>query len=231
MRLAAEPRWDEDDPMPTTYRSPGRPPAGASPASSEDILLAALRAFAEHGYQGVSIRELNQALGVSHNLIFKRFGRKDQLWKAVVDRFFGAMNEELLAILTSAKRAQADPLAGFRSFVVTFVLANAERPEILRLMSVEAAAESDRLDYVFETYIRPMTYAVGELYESLVDQGLLVRLPPATIFFLLAHGATAPAAHVALATKLSGASPSDPYVIRRHAEAVADVLLNGIRAR
>jgi AcrR family transcriptional regulator len=62
----------------------GRPRAEDSPASSDEIFLAALRAFATRGYDGTSVRELNQQLGVSHNLLNRRFGSKEQLWRATV---------------------------------------------------------------------------------------------------------------------------------------------------
>ncbi|HEY6575085.1 MAG TPA: helix-turn-helix domain-containing protein, partial [Mycobacterium sp.] len=48
----------------------------------QDILEAALVAFATYGYDGVSLRTLNRDLGVSHNLIYQRFGGKDDLWRA-----------------------------------------------------------------------------------------------------------------------------------------------------
>ena len=50
-------------------RPRGRPRAEQSPASEQEILQAALRAFATHGYEGVSVRTLNRELGVSHSLI------------------------------------------------------------------------------------------------------------------------------------------------------------------
>ena len=65
-------------------RRRGRPPADEAIESSE-ILDAALRAFARHGLEGVSVRTLNRELGVSHNLIYQRFGSKDDLWRAAVD--------------------------------------------------------------------------------------------------------------------------------------------------
>ncbi len=51
----------------------------------DEILGAALRAFATHGYEGVSVRTLNRELGVSHSLINGRFGSKEDLWYATVD--------------------------------------------------------------------------------------------------------------------------------------------------
>ncbi|MEA2471907.1 MAG: TetR/AcrR family transcriptional regulator, partial [Thermoleophilaceae bacterium] len=51
----------------------GRPRTEDAPASTEQILDTAFRAFATHGYDGVSVRTLNRELGVSHNLIHQRF--------------------------------------------------------------------------------------------------------------------------------------------------------------
>jgi AcrR family transcriptional regulator len=55
-----------------------------SPASLDDILGAALRAFAAHGY-GASLRTINRELGVSHNLLNGRFGSKEARWYATID--------------------------------------------------------------------------------------------------------------------------------------------------
>ena len=55
-------------------RPRGRPRLEDSPATSDEIFAAALRAFATHGYDGVSVRTLNRELQVSHNLINGRFG-------------------------------------------------------------------------------------------------------------------------------------------------------------
>src|ERR1700694_1762551 len=73
----------------------GRPKAEDVPAALDDILAAALRAFATHGYEGVSVRTLNRELGVSHNLIHQRFGSKQDLWYSAVDRAFGQQVTEL----------------------------------------------------------------------------------------------------------------------------------------
>ena len=73
----------------------GRPKAQDAPATLEQILDAAFRAFATYGYDGVACRTLNRELGVSHNLIHQRFGSKQALWYAAVDRAFGQQVTEL----------------------------------------------------------------------------------------------------------------------------------------
>ena len=209
--------------MEAQTRRRGRPRADESPASSDEILLAALRSFADRGYGGTSVRELNQALGVSHNLINRRFGSKERLWRAAVDRWFG----ELVNVLApSANLAeQGDPLDSLREFVVTFIEANARRPEIVRLMNVEASIRGPRLNYIFERFIAPVLIPAAALASRLEADGKLRPVPVGTLFFLLAHGATAPAAHRPLAALVGIADPTDPATVRAHARAVAELLI------
>src|ERR1700733_11332497 len=64
------------------------------------VLEAALKAFADNGYDAMSVRELNRSLGVSHNYIHKRFGSKEALWQAAIDYGLGQFIEGM---------TQADP--------------------------------------------------------------------------------------------------------------------------
>lgn len=50
-------------------------------------------------------------------------------------------------------------------------------------------------------------------------------MPAGTLFFLIAHGATAPAAHRPLAALIGIADPTDPTTALRHARAVAELLI------
>ena len=201
----------------------GRPPADESPATSDEILLAALRSFADRGYDGTSVRELNRALGVSHNLINRRFGSKERLWRATVDRWFG----ELIATLnpTASLGGKGDPVERLRGFVESFIEVNARRPEMARLMNVEASTGGPRLNYLFDRFIAPCLLPAAALGVRLQAEGRLRPVPVGTLFFLIAHGATAPAAHRPLATLLGVADPTDPDTVRVHARAVAELLI------
>lgn len=213
-------------------RAPGRPRT-ADALSLDDILLAALRAFADRGYDGTSVRELNAQLGGSHNLIGERIGRKEDLWRAVVDRFVGESTESIIAMARGASSepaaSPADRLAALRDVWIELVVANARRPELLRMMTVEASTDGPRLDELYERFVRPTATAMGELYGSLVADGVLRALPAASLFFLLAHGATGPSSHAPLAAKLGVPDATDPVWVQRHATAVVDALLSGIR--
>ncbi|MBB3981990.1 AcrR family transcriptional regulator [Sphingobium fontiphilum] len=59
-------------------RTGGRPALNAARAVDEDKLLGlAFATFAERGYEGTTLRDLSKRLGVSHNLLNVRFGRKE----------------------------------------------------------------------------------------------------------------------------------------------------------
>jgi len=227
----------------------GRPPAGESPASADEILLAALQGFAARGFDGMSVRDLNLRLGVSHNLVNRRFGTKDELWRATVDRWFSELLAELEDALgppeagagggsdvradadaeaRAGDRSGGDPVDVLERFIVTFVEANALRPELTRLMNVEAATPGPRLDHLYGTYVRPVWRRVARLYQDLEDQGRVRPLPAGVLFFLV-HGATGPASHRALAAKLGLGRPADREVAAEHAQAVATALLDGLR--
>ena len=111
-----------------TRRPRGRPPATQSPAPHDEILGAALRAFATHGYEGESVRTLNRGLGVSHSLINERFGSKQDLWYATVDWAFEPLVTKLA---TSAfDPTLTDPLDQLRIYIRTFLQHSAEHPEL-----------------------------------------------------------------------------------------------------
>jgi AcrR family transcriptional regulator len=200
----------------------GRPRTEDSPASRDEILLAALSSFATRGYEGTSVRELNQELGVSHNLINRRFGSKEQLWRATVDRWIGEVVAELAAAISDNV---GDPLDVLRRLIVRFIEINARRPEIARLMSIESSIDGPRLRYLFDRFIGPWNEAAERLTHELTAAGRIRALPPGTLFFLVAHGATGMAAQRPLAKMLGVADPTDPELAHTHAVAVADLVL------
>jgi AcrR family transcriptional regulator len=192
-----------------------------------EILDAALRAFARQGYDGMSVRTLNADLGVSHNLINKRFGSKEELWRAAVDHGFGAMVRHMESVFDPTI---SDPLEQLRLVIRRFIEFSAEHPELLGLMDIEARQKTDRLAYIFETYIVPSLAGTARLLEHLMADGRIRRVPLRTAHFLMAHGAVAPFTLVPLAELFDPQSPLDPAAVREHAALIADVMIAGLHA-
>jgi AcrR family transcriptional regulator len=201
----------------------GRPRAQDAPATPEQILDQAFRAFATYGYDGVTVRTLNRELGVSHNLIHQRFGSKRDLWYAAVDRAF---SQQVTELATAFDPTLSDPLDQLNYAIRRFVGYSAERPELLGLMNIEARVESDRLDYI---YVAPALAPLGRLLDHLQANGRIRPISLRALFFLVAHGAAAPFTLAPLARRFDDADPLDPRQVAEQAALTADVITSGLR--
>jgi AcrR family transcriptional regulator len=204
----------------------GRPKAEDAPATHGQILDAAFRAFATYGYDGVSVRMLNSELGVSHNLIHQRFGSKQGLWYAAVDRAFGRQVAELATVFDPTLN---DPLDQLAHAIRRFLVYSAEHSELLGLMNLEGRVAGDRLDYIYDNYVAPALAPLGRLLDHLIAGGRIRPISLRSLHFLIAHGATAPFTLTPLARCFDPADPLDPARIAEHAALAAEVITNGLR--
>jgi TetR/AcrR family transcriptional regulator len=206
-------------------RPRGRPRTEESPASLDEIFEVALRAFATRGYDGVVLRTLNRDLGGSHNLLNGRFGSKEALWYATVDWAFQPL---VMRLATAFDPTLTDPLDQLRITMRTFLLYSAEKPELNGLMNIEGRQDTERLAYLYDTYIGPALEPVDRLLKYLADTGRIRPVSLRTLHFLLAHGAAAPYTLDALARHFDDADPLDPAEAEAHADFAADLLIRAI---
>ena len=124
--------------------------------------------FSERGFDGVSVRDLENAAGVKRNLLAYHFDDKDTLWKRVTNDIYGLMKTEFdQRLLISQEMSGRESLA----FVVRFyVYFHARHSELSRLVAQEATQHSWRTQYMIEHHIRPATGAMEKLVKE--TQGL-----------------------------------------------------------
>jgi AcrR family transcriptional regulator len=84
----------------TTPRRRGRPPNRSSDQTVAEIVTAARREFAAHGYAGTSTRAIAEAAGLTHTAIYNHFRSKAGLFTAV----FVEAQDLLVAELERAER-------------------------------------------------------------------------------------------------------------------------------
>ncbi len=193
---------------------------------TELLLDRALEMFAEHGFEGTSVRELARDLGVSHNLIPQRIGSKERLWFEAVDRGFGALAVALAEALQE-QAAEADDLVKLRAMVVRFIEANATRPALLRIINQEATSPGPRLDHLFTQYIDPVRDFGTDLLSRLAADGKVRTANASLLYFLMTHGAGGPFALPGLAEHFD----QNAVDVRVHAEEVASIIFDGLLSR
>jgi AcrR family transcriptional regulator len=210
-----------------TTRARGRP---AQTAVSDDVLLdAALQSFGENGYDGASVREIARHLKVSHNLIPQRFGSKEKLWYAAVDHGFGRLVKDLNR---EAQALGSDELLILRGLVSSFIEKNALHPSLLQIINQEASQPGPRLDYLFESYIRPVR-DFGEAWLSrLAAEGRIKPISVTLIYFLMTHGAGGLFALPELTKRLGKGIRNKPATtIQEQAESATGIIFDGLLPR
>jgi TetR/AcrR family transcriptional regulator len=168
---------------------------------------------------------VNAELGVSRNLLYQRFGSKAELWRAAVDWAFGPLVE----YLANSDDESADPMIRLRVLIRSFIEYSATRPYLARLVTVEGAAATDRMQYLYQNYIRPVQARFQPVFALLRQQGRIKNIPTEIFYFLLTSGGTAPFGQIGLVSLMSpGLSSLDDGKVRLYAENVAEMLLNGL---
>jgi AcrR family transcriptional regulator len=194
----------------------------------EEILVAALHAFAAQGYDAMSLRSLNAQLGLSHGTISQRFGTKERLYFASLDIGFTSFLADIeeRRQVAMADRDAGDELADLRITIRAILGAAMVRPDLGRLMNQEGLYRTARLDFIVEHLLMPLLGRVSGQLERLQQAGRIRPVTARALFFLVVHGAEAPYT----LTALSGAfdtvdGPLDP---QRHADDMTDLIVRGI---
>src|SRR5262245_56845092 len=120
------------NPVPKKKRR--RPAAEALWASRrEQILIAAAKLFAQHGYADTDTQLLADELGVGKGTLYRYFSSKRELFLAAVDRVIRA----LIGQVDDAVAAIPDPLEKVATAVRTYLTFFAEHPEFVELLMQE----------------------------------------------------------------------------------------------
>ncbi|MEU1210098.1 TetR/AcrR family transcriptional regulator [Nocardia sp. NPDC005825] len=109
---------------------------------SEEVLRAAISAFAESGYAATKTDEIARRAGVSQPYVIRLFGTKQQLFLAVLDRVCGRIEDLFRAGATQAEpdASPKDRLDTLGSHFGEYFLTERELPRVF-LQGIAAAGE------------------------------------------------------------------------------------------
>lgn len=149
---------------PPKRRAPARAAeTAARPDRKQAILLAAERLFAEHGYHGVSIRQIADEAGVPLALVGYYYGQKHELFHAIFEHWRHTIDERL-ALLAQVGELPAETQTlerVVRAFVepVMRMRASPEGEYYAQLVARELAYRTPEADRVLSHYFDPMAHA------------------------------------------------------------------------
>lgn len=176
--------------------------------------------FSERGFDGVSVRDLENAAGVKRNLLAYHFDDKDALWKRVTDDIYGLMKTEFdQRLLISQKMSGRESLA----FVVRFyVYFHARHPELSRLVAQEATQHSWRTQYVIEHHIRPATVAMEKLVKEIqgLDRDAFIHW-----YYIMISATSTIFSFAAECRDLFDVDPCEDGMVEGHADMLVSMLL------
>lgn len=202
---------------PTAEASRRRPPA------RQLLLTAAARVFARDGLEGATTRAISREAGVNEVTLFRHFGTKEHLIKAVVGTAFARASGRPKATAGSARRSLRTDLAAFARDYEELLVANLP---LIRTMIGEIHRHADCHHQALRGIFSPMREALVERLRRASKAGearaglnpsIAADLFSSTIFTAV--------------LKRSKAGVKLDYSASAYREACVDVFLGGIGAR
>ena len=192
--------------------------------AGEHILVAALEAFAEKGFDGATTRDIAARAGVTLGLVQYYFGGKANLWRAAVDRAFGELRVGLEGVL--ADPGPADDTERLRLMIRGHVHFVARNPEFVWIMHDEGKRRGPRMRWLVDRHVKPLFDGLFPLIERAQEAGTLpAGIAPVHFIYILA-GAAGIIFHQAEECKrIAAIDPNDPAEVEAHARAVEHLFL------
>jgi AcrR family transcriptional regulator len=179
------------------HRSPDlRPPDARTVETRQRILETSLRLFAEHGFKGVSVRDISTAAGVNVASISYHFGSKQGLYhtifEMVLDQDEAIFGEQMASVDRLLGRAGGDPvlLAAAVEVLVAGIVGRIAAYEYAHWFSVllarELALPGVLFDLIYQRRAEPLLRMMTRLIAA--AQGLVADDPSARLSANVLHG-------------------------------------------
>jgi len=209
-------------------RPPGRPRRDAGPAvGREDIVATARRILSASGPEGLALRDVARRLDVSLATVQRHFPTKDELWRACVDAMLPGQPAPASRQASDASVLGAELVAQLHRQVGAIVsgsgVAAAMWHDTGRGAEQRLAYLSDRAGALVEGNRQRLRAAAAA--------GSLRPIDADVFLALVGLGVTSMVSEPEALRRLFAIDLDEPGQVERVANALADLLLNGVLSR
>ncbi|MGB7409710.1 MAG: TetR/AcrR family transcriptional regulator [Sphingopyxis granuli] len=191
--------------------------------TKQAILAAALREFADKGFDGASTREIADKADVNHRLIGHHFGNKELLWEATAKYVFGEY------VAQQRKRYQGldgvDQPILLRLMLREFILFSAKVPQLHRFMVQANEGGQKRLEWLIKNHLAPGIAMDLMILRKAQEEGMLRSGNPMHLRYLFIGAATSVFTLSEEYQFMSKQNPFDEDFIENHIEMVLSLFL------
>ncbi|MBX9792410.1 MAG: TetR/AcrR family transcriptional regulator [Pirellulales bacterium] len=139
----------------------------------EQILLAATRLFAEHGFANTDTQRLADELGIGKGTLYRYFPSKRELFLAATDRGMRMLVETIDASIADIE----DPPTRIAQVVRSYLKFFADHPQLCELLISERALFKDRKKPTYFEHREANRERLRLLYRGYIDEGQIRDMP------------------------------------------------------
>lgn len=144
------------------------------------ILDAALEIFSVHGFRGATVDRIAEAAGMSKPNLLYYFGRKKEIYLAVLRRTL-----EMWLAPFEEIRAEGDPEAEIRRYITRKLEFSKTHPAESRLFLNEIIQGAPMLGEVLRTRLRELVDEKAAIFAKWAAEGRIASLDPYHLVFML----------------------------------------------
>jgi AcrR family transcriptional regulator len=135
----------------------------------DKILEAAIRLFAEKGFNGTTTKEIAEKAGVNEALIFRYFSTKRDLYGAIIERKI--KEDPKIELPLETFRETKDDWLIFKSLGTRMFECVEKDPSFLRLLYFSALEGHELSDMFLDTYVQHLRTLLSNYIEERVSEG------------------------------------------------------------